>query len=72
MSKPIESVHKGIDAQSNTERLAQETNTPLERVTELYAAERAALEQTARVTTFIGVLATRRVRRILAEEAWGT
>ena len=67
MTTPTGSPQKSADTQSNTERLARETNTPLERVAALYAAEREALERTARVKTFIGVLATRRVRRILEE-----
>jgi hypothetical protein len=57
--------------QEVTERLARETNTPLEKVAEIYAAESAELERSARVKTFVGVLATRRVRRILNERSGG-
>jgi hypothetical protein len=51
---------------SITESLARKTNTPVERVEEVYAAERAALERTARIKTFISVLATGRTRTVLS------
>jgi Protein of unknown function (DUF3562) len=52
-------------AQSVAEQLANETNTPIEQVAEIYASESAELERTARIKTFIGVLATRRTRNKL-------
>jgi hypothetical protein len=55
--------------QSITESLARKTNTPVEQVEEVYAAERAALERTARIKAFIGVLATGRTRNVLAARA---
>jgi len=51
--------------QSIAEQLANETNTPIEQVAEIYASESAELERTARIKTFIGVLATRRTRHRL-------
>jgi len=54
---------------SITERLAHETNTPVEQVAEIYATESAELERTARVKTFISVLATRRTRIILNQRS---
>ena len=54
---------------SITERLAQETNTPVEQVAKIYATESAELERTARVKTFISVLATRRTRIILNQRS---
>ena len=53
------------ELQSITESLARKTNTPVEQVEEVYAAERAALERTARIKTFISVLATERTRTAL-------
>ncbi|MGA8707222.1 MAG: DUF3562 domain-containing protein [Steroidobacteraceae bacterium] len=60
--------------QSATERLARETNTPLEQVTQIYEIESAELERTARIRTFVDVLAIHRTRvllnsRTLAESA---
>lgn len=54
-----------IAGQSATERLARETNTPLEQVTEIYASESAELERTARIKTFVDVLAIHRTRVVL-------
>ena len=45
--------------------LARETDTPIEQVAEIYASESAELERTARIKTFVGVLAARRTRIIL-------
>ena len=47
------------------ESLARATNTPIAQVIELYARERTELERTARVKSFIGIIATRRTRAIL-------
>jgi hypothetical protein len=47
------------------EQLALETNRPVEQVAEIYASESAELERSARIKTFIGVLATRRAKIIL-------
>jgi len=47
------------------ESLARATNTPLDHVSEIYARESAELERTARVKSFIGIIATRRTRAIL-------
>jgi len=54
---------------SELQSLARKTNTPLEQVEEVYAAERAALERSARIKTFIGVLATGRTRSALSARA---
>jgi hypothetical protein len=51
--------------QSATERLAQETNTPLEQVTQIYEIESAELQRTARIKTFVAVLAIHRTRVLL-------
>jgi hypothetical protein len=47
------------------EKLARETNTPVEQVAEIYATQAAELERTARIKTFIDVLVTRRTRILL-------
>lgn len=57
--------------QSITEALARKTNKPIEQVAEVYARESAALERTARVKNFIGVIATRRTRVILGARGDG-
>jgi hypothetical protein len=57
--------------QSITESLARKTNTPVEQVEEIYASESAELERTARIKTFIGVLATKRTRTVLSARSGG-
>ena len=53
------------DQRGAIEILALETNRPIEDIEKIYALERANLEQTARVKTFIPVLVNRRVKNIL-------
>lgn len=65
MSDEIGHRHDGRGDRSIAEALARETNKPIDQVAEIYARESAALEQTARVKNFIGVIATRRTRLIL-------
>jgi hypothetical protein len=50
-----------------TERLARETNTPLEAVTQIYEIETAELSRTARIKSYVDVLALHRTRVLLAE-----
>jgi Protein of unknown function (DUF3562) len=47
--------------------LARETDTPVELVQEIYASERAKLERTARIKTYVPVLARRHVKALLRE-----
>ena len=47
------------------ELLARETGTPVDAVRDLYRAERAKLEHSARIKTFIPVLTRRRVKELL-------
>jgi hypothetical protein len=47
------------------ERLARETNTPLDRVSEIYRAQADEIRRTARIKTYIDVLATQKTRNIL-------
>jgi hypothetical protein len=50
---------------SITEQLARDTNKPVDEVAEIYAAAKTELDRTARIKTFVEVLATRRARIIL-------
>jgi hypothetical protein len=45
--------------------LARETDTPLDTVREIYRVECDKLERSARITTYISVLAHRRVKALL-------
>jgi hypothetical protein len=47
------------------EMLARETDTPLDTVREIYRVECDKLERSARITTYISVLAHRRVKALL-------
>jgi len=49
------------------EALAKETHAGVDRVRELYEAEHERLSSTARIKTFVSVIATRIVRTALAE-----
>jgi hypothetical protein len=49
------------------EMLARETDTPVDRVREIYRVERDKLEHSARIKTYIPVLAHRRVKALLLE-----
>lgn len=52
-------------AQAISEELARETNVPVDQVAEIFASQSAELERTARVKTYISVLAKRQTRNIL-------
>ena len=49
------------------ERLARETDMPVALVEEIYTSERAKLEKTARIKTFVPVLVHRQVKALLRE-----
>jgi hypothetical protein len=53
------------------ELLARETAMPLELVETLYTRERAKLERTARIKTYIPVLIHRHVKALLQEQHRG-
>jgi hypothetical protein len=55
------------NADTEIELLARETRMPRELVETLYASERARLERTARIKTYIPLLIHRRVRALLQE-----
>lgn len=50
------------------ELLARKTGTPVDAVQEIYRIEREKLERSARIKTFVSVLAHRRVRAFLQVE----
>lgn len=50
------------------EMLARETDTPLDTVREIYRVERDKLERSARIKTYIPVLAHRRLKALLQME----
>ena len=54
--------------ESEIETLARETDTPVDTVQEIYRAEHDRLERSARIKTFISVLAHRRVKALLQVE----
>jgi Protein of unknown function (DUF3562) len=54
--------------ESEIETLARETDTPVDTVQEIYRAEHDKLERSARIKTFISVLAHRRVKALLQVE----
>ena len=51
---------------SAIESLARESGIPKKVVAEIYSAERAKLDDTAKIKMYLGVLTSRRVRNILA------
>jgi len=55
------------DADAEIEILARETDMPLEFVEEIYTNERAKLERTARIKTYVPVLIHRYVKALLRE-----
>ena len=54
--------------ESDIESLARATGTPVDTVQEIYRAEREKLECTARIKTYVSVLAHRRVKAMLQVE----
>jgi hypothetical protein len=56
------------NADTEIELLARETHMPRELVANLYARERAKLERTARIKTYVPVLIHRHVKALLREQ----
>jgi len=54
-------------ADAEIKSLARETDTPVELVQEIYSRERAKLEETARIKTYVPVLIHRHVKALLRE-----
>ena len=59
------------NADTEIELLARETHMPRELVESLYTRERAKLERTARIKTYIPVLIHRHVKALLQEQHRG-
>ena len=57
-----------VPRDSEIELLARETGTPVDAVQEIYRVERDKLESSARIKTYVSVLAHRRVRALLQVE----
>ena len=55
------------DTASEIELLARETDSPVKLVESIYIAERAKLERSARIKTYVPVLTHRHVKQILRE-----
>jgi Protein of unknown function (DUF3562) len=62
------SVTRATNADAEIESLARDTEMPIELVQRIYASERAKLEQTARIKTYVLVLVHRQVKALLLEQ----
>jgi len=56
------------NADTEIELLARETHMPRELVAKIYTSERAKLERTARIKTYVPVLIHRQVKALLREQ----
>jgi hypothetical protein len=63
-----QAVNRATSADAEIESLARETDTPVELVQQIYTSERAKLERTARIKTYVPVLIRRQVKAILREQ----
>jgi hypothetical protein len=62
-----QSFNRPANADTEIELLARETRMPRELVATLYISERAKLERTARIKTYVPVLIHRHVKALLRE-----
>jgi len=62
------SVTRPANSDTEIEMLARETDMPVELVQEIYLSERAKLERTARIKTYVPVLIIRHVKALLREQ----
>ena len=60
--------HTSAAALGALEELARDAHVPLDTVAQLYAREWASLAAQARITTFLPILTTRKVRAILRQQ----
>jgi len=65
MAGPVARVASRQNDKAATEAIAKDTDTAVERVQEIYEQELSLLATDAKITQFLGVLATRRVKLIL-------
>jgi Protein of unknown function (DUF3562) len=63
-----QALNRPINADAEIESLARETDMPVELVHEIYTVERAKLEGTARIKTYVPVLIHRHVKALLREQ----
>jgi hypothetical protein len=65
MAALIQNKSTGKNDRATTEAIAKETETSVEVVQEIYEQELSSLSTDAKITQYLGVLASRRVRLIL-------
>jgi hypothetical protein len=63
-----QSVNRATNADAEIESLARQTDMPVELVQEIYLSERAKLERTARIKTYVSVLIHRHVKALLLKQ----
>ena len=63
-----QSLNGPVSADAEIESLARETEMPVELVQEKYSIERARLERSARIKTYVPVLVHRHVKALLREQ----
>jgi len=63
----FQSANALVNADAEIKDLARETDTPVELVQDIYISERAKLEQTARIKTYVSVLIHRQVKALLRD-----
>ena len=68
MSDQTSNPRSSVSRESEIELLARETDTPVDTVQEIYRVEHDKLERSARIKTFVSVLAHRRVKALLRVE----
>jgi hypothetical protein len=61
------SANRLTNANAEIESLARETDMPVELVEQIYTSERAKLERTARIKTYVPLLIHRQVKALLRE-----
>jgi hypothetical protein len=62
-----QSANSPANADAEIKNLARETDKPVELVQDIYISERAKLEQTARIKTYVSVLIHRQVKALLRQ-----
>ena len=67
MAALIQNKAPGKNDRATTEAIAKETETSIEVVQEIYEQEFVTLSTDAKITQYLGVLASRRVRMILSK-----
>ena len=58
-------MNRPVNVDAEIQSLARETDMPVELVQEIYTSERAKLELTARIKTYVPVLIHRHVKALL-------